>query len=90
MGETSAAVIRALGVGKPCIVSDDAWFSELPDEAVIKVNNRNIKEELHDSLLRLLDNPDLMEEISKEAREYIQREHGIVKISDEIADFLRS
>ena len=90
MGETSGAVIRALGIGKPCIVSDDAWFSELPDDVVIKLNNRNAKEALHDSLSRLLENPDLMEKMSKGAKEYIQREHGITKISDEIADFLRS
>ena len=90
MGETSAAVIRALGIGKPCIVSDDAWFSELPDDVVIKIDNRNIKKELYDSLSRLLENPDLMETMSKRAKDYIQREHGITKISDEIADFLRS
>jgi len=90
MGETSAAVIRTLGIGKPCIVSDDAWFSELPDDVVIKVNNRNIKKDLHDSLARLLENPDLMEKMSKRAKDYIRREHGITKISDEITDFLRS
>ena len=26
MGETSGAMIRALSLGKPCIVSNDAWF----------------------------------------------------------------
>jgi len=90
MGETSAAVIRALGIGKPCIVSDDAWFSELPDDVVIKIRNKDIKKDLYDSLSRLLENPDLMEKMSKGAKEYIQREHGMTKISDEIADFLRA
>ena len=90
MGETSAAVIRTLGIGKPCIVSDDAWFSELPDDVVIKLDNENIEKELHDSLSHLLENPDFMEKMSKEARDYTRREHGITKISDEIADFLRS
>jgi glycosyltransferase involved in cell wall biosynthesis len=37
MGETSGSVIRALALGKPLIVSDVGWFSELPDEAVLKV-----------------------------------------------------
>jgi glycosyltransferase involved in cell wall biosynthesis len=37
MGETSGSVIRALALGKPLIVSDVGWFSELPDDAVLKV-----------------------------------------------------
>ena len=37
MGETSGSVIRALSLGKPLLVSDVGWFSELPDDAVLKV-----------------------------------------------------
>ena len=37
MGETSAAAVRALSVGKPLIVSDVGAFRELPDEVAIKV-----------------------------------------------------
>ena len=33
MGETSGSVIRALSLGKPLVVSDVGWFSELPDDA---------------------------------------------------------
>jgi len=88
MGETSGAMIRALGLGKPCIVSDDAWFSELPDDVVIKVKNERIDKELHESLLRLLENPDLMENLSHKAKAYIRSEHGVEKTSKEIADFL--
>jgi glycosyltransferase involved in cell wall biosynthesis len=36
-GETSAMVLRVLGAGTPVIVSDEGWFSELPDDAVVKV-----------------------------------------------------
>ena len=31
MGETSGMAIRALSLGKPLVVSDVGWFSELPD-----------------------------------------------------------
>ena len=31
MGETSGSVIRGLSLGKPLLVSDVGWFSELPD-----------------------------------------------------------
>ena len=37
MGETSGTAVRALSLGKPLVVSDVGWFSELPDEVAIKV-----------------------------------------------------
>jgi glycosyltransferase involved in cell wall biosynthesis len=37
MGETSGSVIRALSLGKPLVVSDVGWFSELPDGVALKV-----------------------------------------------------
>ena len=37
MGETSGIAIRALGCGRPLVVSDVGWFSELPDDIAIKV-----------------------------------------------------
>ena len=37
MGETSGSVIRGLSLGKPMLVSDLGWFSELPDDVVLKI-----------------------------------------------------
>jgi glycosyltransferase involved in cell wall biosynthesis len=37
MGETSGIAIRALSLGKPLVVSDAGWFSELPDQVALKV-----------------------------------------------------
>ena len=37
MGETSGTAIRALSLGKPLVVSDVGWFSELPDDVALKV-----------------------------------------------------
>jgi glycosyltransferase involved in cell wall biosynthesis len=36
MGETSAMVVRALTLGKPVVVSDVGWFTELPDGVALK------------------------------------------------------
>ncbi len=36
-GETSRSMLKSLGAGIPTIVYDDAYFSELPDNVVIKV-----------------------------------------------------
>ena len=37
MGETSGTAIRALSLGKPLVVSDVGWFSELPGDVALKV-----------------------------------------------------
>ena len=37
MGETSGSVIRGLALGKPMLVSDVGWFSELPDGVALKI-----------------------------------------------------
>ncbi len=37
MGETSGVGVRALEAGRPQVVSDVGWFSELPDEVALKV-----------------------------------------------------
>jgi glycosyltransferase involved in cell wall biosynthesis len=37
MGETSGTAIRALSLGRPLIVSDIGWFSELPDDVALKI-----------------------------------------------------
>jgi len=37
MGETSGVAIRSLSLGKPLVVSDVGWFSELPDDAALKI-----------------------------------------------------
>src|SRR6266542_3248002 len=37
MGETSGSAIRALSLGRPLVVSDVGWFSELPDDVAVKV-----------------------------------------------------
>jgi glycosyltransferase involved in cell wall biosynthesis len=35
MGETSGSAIRALSLGRPLVVSDLGWFSELPDDVAL-------------------------------------------------------
>ena len=43
MGETSGSAIRALSLGKPLVVSDVGWFSELPDDVALKVPPRRAR-----------------------------------------------
>lgn len=53
-GETSGALIRMLGLGKPTIVSRTGAFFELPDAACVKVTpGAGEVEELTDQIMRL-------------------------------------
>ncbi len=81
MGETSGSVIRALSLGRPLVVSDVGWFSELPDDAVLKVPvDEHEVATLHAALTVAADHG---ERLGASARTYVEREHALPKVADE-------
>jgi glycosyltransferase involved in cell wall biosynthesis len=71
MGESSATLIQALALGKPCIVTDHAWFSELPDSCAWKIGyGESEVEELLRALENLIEDPMRCEVIGGEAQRY--------------------
>ena len=78
MGETSGTAIRALSLGKPLIVSDVGWFSELPDEVALKVpvDDREVAT-LVAALELLGSRPDVRLAMGEAARELARREHDV-------------
>ncbi len=88
MGETSAAILRTLGLGKPCIVSDDAWFSELPDSVVLKVNNAQAEKDLCAHIKRLISQPEERVALGKRAQQYIREEYDPHDIAKQIISFM--
>ncbi|EWY42833.1 hypothetical protein N825_01200 [Skermanella stibiiresistens SB22] len=71
MGETSATLIQAMSYGIPSIVSNHAWFSELPDNVVHKIGvGIGEAEELEQALLRLADDEAHRSTLGQAAREY--------------------
>lgn len=89
MGETSGSLIRILGLGKPCLVSNDAWFAELPDNLVMKINIDKVKDNLMERIIYLLDNPGKLFDISAKAINYINANHSLKQISKDIYEFLQ-
>jgi glycosyltransferase involved in cell wall biosynthesis len=81
MGETSASALRTLSLGVPLVVSDVGWFSELPDEVALKVPEGGPDEipALTEALDRLGGDADLRARISAAVREYVAREHDLVR-----------
>jgi glycosyltransferase involved in cell wall biosynthesis len=76
MGESSATLIRAFALAKPCIVTDDAWFAELPESCVWKISHgaREV-DDLAAAVATLIRDPALRHRLGHHAREYAER-HG--------------
>jgi glycosyltransferase involved in cell wall biosynthesis len=85
MGETSAAAIRALSLGKPLVVSDVGWFRELPDEVAVKVPVGEGEIEALEAALELAGASRAMGEA---ARLLAETEHSLDRVADLYASAL--
>jgi len=83
MGETSGIVIRALSLGRPLVVSDVGWFSELPTEAALKVpvDGREVQA-IGEALELLGRDPDLRATMGEAARTIARRDHDVGRVAD--------
>ena len=83
MGETSGSAIRALSLGRPLVVSDVGWFSELPDSVAAKVPVDPWEQETLASVLALLvDDGGLRERMSAAALAYVRLEHALDRVAE--------
>lgn len=77
-GETSGSLIRAMGTGKPVIVSDVGAFAELPDDCCLKVG---VGPEEEGTLLTYLSalgrDHALRQRLGHNAQRYVQIHHRI-------------
>jgi glycosyltransferase involved in cell wall biosynthesis len=83
MGETSGSVIRALAAGRPLIVSDVGWFSELPNSVAAKVpvDGREV-ETLAAFLDAIASDEELRRRMGRGAAEYSRQEHDLERVAD--------
>ncbi len=83
MGETSGTAIRALSLGRPLIVSDVGWFSELPDDVALKVPvDEHEVDTLTAALELLATSPDVRRAMGVAARELAGREHDLDRVAE--------
>ena len=85
MGETSGTAIRALSLGKPLVVSDVGWFSELPDDAVVKVPADEREEDTLLAALEVLAEPAVRAAMGERARQLVEREHRLDRVGEAYA-----
>ena len=87
-GETSASLLRVLALGRPAVVSDYAQFTELPDEAVLKVPLGGSASEpaaLAAAVRQLLDDPGRLSALGRGARDHIERHHNPARAAAAVA-----
>ncbi|SED14962.1 Glycosyltransferase involved in cell wall bisynthesis [Rhizobiales bacterium GAS188] len=89
MGETSATLIQALACGIPSLVSNDAWFAELPDEAVRKIGvGPNEAAEVAAALLELGLDPARRAVIAEAGRAYVAEHCAPAAVARRYAEIL--
>jgi hypothetical protein len=83
MGETSGTAIRALTLGKPLVVSDVGWFSELPGTVALRVSVGDDEAlELEAALRLLAERPEVCEAIAAAARQLAVDEHALAAVAE--------
>jgi len=82
MGETSAMVVRALTLGKPVVVSDVGWFSELPDGVALKAAPDEREVDRLVAAMETLEQPGVREAMGSKARELASSEHDLERVAD--------
>lgn len=88
-GETSAALLGMMAAGIPCIVADVDAFSELPDDAVVKLKpGAAIEESLSQVLATLIRKPEWRELLSEGAQQYILSQADPANVAAKYADFV--
>jgi 2-polyprenyl-3-methyl-5-hydroxy-6-metoxy-1,4-benzoquinol methylase len=91
VGETSASLCRIMAAGVPAIVFKVGSFSELPDDAVVKIEHDAHADALLEAYLkRLIEDANLRERIGTNARNYILTEHDIETSAQNYLTFLEA
>lgn len=86
-GESSATLIQCMDMEKICVVTDIGWFSEIPDNCVIKLHKRITKEELC-LKINLIKNSKL-HMLKENAKNYVRDKCSSNMISEKIYKYLK-
>jgi glycosyltransferase involved in cell wall biosynthesis len=89
-GEISGALVRALGVGRPALVTAGTPAAEeFPEGIVAPIDpGPREEEELVAVLARLLEDPGLREDMGRLARDHVRAHHGLDETARRLATFL--
>jgi glycosyltransferase involved in cell wall biosynthesis len=83
----SGSAIEQLAYGKPLIVSDTGFYSELPNDCVLKVRVDREADDLAAAAERLVSNAQLRQAMSARARTYARETFRADRYAEGIQDF---
>jgi glycosyltransferase involved in cell wall biosynthesis/SAM-dependent methyltransferase len=90
VGESSGTLLRALGLGKPTLVSEIGSFREFPDDVCLKVPiDASEEEHIYHYLRLLIERPEIGRELGCRARSWVQRECNWPLVAERYAAFAR-
>ncbi|HEX3557969.1 MAG TPA: methyltransferase domain-containing protein [Pyrinomonadaceae bacterium] len=89
VGETSASLCRIMAAGVCAVVIDVGWYSELPDDCVVKVPLGAHTDALLAAYLeRLIEDSALRRRIGENARRYALAEHSVERAASDYLAFI--
>lgn len=88
MGETSRTMLQIMQKGKVSVINEGGWFSEIPDDCVIKISLDNMVEQIQEVLKDFLHDSGRFERICDRAKEYMAQEYSTTRIANEIEEFV--
>jgi glycosyltransferase involved in cell wall biosynthesis len=88
MEGASWSLIEQLYCGKPIIVSDTGFYSELPDDCVMKIHMDREESELFDALKELVFKDKMREEIGTRGKQFAIKNFNVQKYCKAFFDFL--
>ena len=80
--ETSAALLRVLGQGRPVVVSDLEHLADLPDDAVMRADLTDEEGAVTRALLFLADRPAARARLGERARRFVRSTHAPERCRD--------
>jgi glycosyltransferase involved in cell wall biosynthesis len=86
-GETSAVALRALAAGRPLIVFDHGWYSELPDAVAVKIPPGD-GDALQAAMERLAGLAELRRDMGQAALDYARHHCLPARTADAYVDFV--
>jgi glycosyltransferase involved in cell wall biosynthesis/SAM-dependent methyltransferase len=91
VGESSGSLLRALGLGRPVLVSDVGSFRDFPDDVCLKVRVDSTEEDqIFEFLNLLVSRPEIAREFGRRGREWVERECSWDLAARQYASFLES
>lgn len=82
----SASAIEEMLFGKPVIVTNTGFYSELPDDCVVKIDPAR-EEDLAGALSRLVADPGMRTNLGAAARRFAESEFRATRYAKEVMDF---